>query len=227
VVSAAIFVCCMAILTSTIRLAFGMARDDQLPFSRTMARVSPRFHTPVWTCVIVGALSAVPFIQFAGASTIAVGATASIYLSYLLGNIAVMRARLKGWPRTRAPFSLGIWGKTVNAAAIMWGGAMLLNFLTPSPASSAWDANTTGAAYLRIFANPKPIQTDYFEEGTQLVNFGMDWLNKIPVIWTVFSVILIVGALYYFLVQRQKPFVAVIPADEDLTGIAPEGAVPV
>ena len=29
VVSAAIFVCCMAILTSTIRLAFGMARDDQ------------------------------------------------------------------------------------------------------------------------------------------------------------------------------------------------------
>src|SRR5205814_8977928 len=39
VVSAAIFVCCMAILTSTIRLAFGMARDDQLPFSGTMAKV--------------------------------------------------------------------------------------------------------------------------------------------------------------------------------------------
>ncbi len=37
VVSAAIFVCCMSILTSTIRLAFGMARDDQLPFSKTAA----------------------------------------------------------------------------------------------------------------------------------------------------------------------------------------------
>src|SRR5712691_1524660 len=36
VVSAAIFVCCMSILTSTIRLAFGMARDDQLPFSLLM-----------------------------------------------------------------------------------------------------------------------------------------------------------------------------------------------
>ena len=53
-----------------------------------------------------------PFIQFAGAAVIAVGATASIYLSYLLGNIAVMRARTKGWPRTKAPFSLGGWGRS-------------------------------------------------------------------------------------------------------------------
>ena len=93
VVSAAIFVCCMSILTSTIRLAFGMARDDQLPFSKRMAKVNPRLHTPVATCVIIGALSAIPFIQFSGPTVIAVGATASIYLSYLLGNLAVMRAR--------------------------------------------------------------------------------------------------------------------------------------
>ena len=36
--------------------------------------------------MIVGALAAVPFIQFAGAAVIAVGATASIYFSYLLGQ---------------------------------------------------------------------------------------------------------------------------------------------
>ena len=132
VVVAAIFVCCMSILTSTIRLAFGMARDNQLPFSKTMSRVSPTLHTPVWTCVIVGGLAAIPFIQFAGAAVIAVGATASIYLSYLLGNLAFMRARAKGWPKTKAPFSLGGWGKVVNVVAILWGAAMLLNFLTPS-----------------------------------------------------------------------------------------------
>ena len=103
VVSAAIFVCCMSILTSTIRLCFGMARDGQLPVSKALGRVNPRLHTPVWSCIAVGALSAVPFIQFAGAPVIAVGATASIYLSYFLGNIAVMRARARGWPKTRAP----------------------------------------------------------------------------------------------------------------------------
>jgi amino acid transporter len=222
VVSAAIFVCCMSILTSTIRLAFGMARDDQLPLSKTMSRVSPRLHTPIWACVIVGLLSAVPFIQFAGAAVIAVGATASIYLSYLLGNLAVMRARSRGWPKTKAPFSLGKWGKVVNVVAILWGLAMLLNFLTPSSATSAFDPNASGANYLRIISNPKPIQSDYYVEGDQLLDFKIDALNKIPVIWTVFAALLIVGALYYFGVQRKKPWVAVSPPEEeDLTGIAP------
>jgi amino acid transporter len=219
VVSAAIFVCCMSILTSTIRLAFGMARDDQLPFSKTMARVSPRLHTPIWTCVIVGALAAIPFIQFAGAAVIAVGATASIYFSYLLGNLAVMRARTKGWPRTKAPFSLGRWGKLVNIVAILWGFAMLLNFLTPSSASSAFDPNASGANYMRIISNPKPVQTDYYVEGEQLVDFKIDFLNKIPVIWTVFSLILIGGAIYYLAAQRKKPWEPVVPTGEDLSGI--------
>jgi amino acid transporter len=222
VVSAAIFVCCMAILTATIRLAFGMARDDQLPFSKTMAKVSPRLHTPVATCIIIGLLSAIPFIQFSGPTVIAVGATASIYFSYLLGNFAVMRARMRGWPKTKAPFSLGKWGKLVNVVAIVWGLAMLLNFLTPSSASSAFDPNASGANYLRIFSNPKPVQTDYYVEGQQLVDYKIDFLNKIPLIWTVFALVIIIGAIYYFAAQRKKPYEAVHPPDEeDLAGIAP------
>jgi hypothetical protein len=212
----------MAILTSTIRLAFGMARDDQLPFSRLMAKVSPALHTPIWTCVIIGALSAIPFIQFAGASTVAVGATASIYFSYLLGNLAFARARMRGWPRTKAPFSLGGWGKAVNIVAIAWGALMLLNFLTPSSATSAFDPNASGANYLRIFSNPKPIQTDYLVEGQQFVDFKIGFLNEIPVIWTVFGLVIIVGAIYYFAVQKKKPWVPVRPPEEeDLTGVAP------
>jgi amino acid transporter len=218
VVSAAIFVCCMSILTSTIRLAFGMARDDQLPLSKAMAKVNPRLHTPVWACVIVGLLSAIPFIQFAGAAVIAVGATASIYLSYLLGNLAVMRARTKGWPRTKAPFKLGGWGIVVNAIAVLWGFVMLLNFLWPSGATNAWDPGTASAAnYLRIFSNPKPVQSDYYEQGHQLVNLGP--LNHVPIIWTVFAVILIAGGLYYWLAQKKKPWEPVVPPDEDLSGI--------
>jgi amino acid transporter len=224
VVVASIFVCCLAVQTSTIRLAFGMARDNQLPFSKTMAKVSPRLHTPIGTCIVIGGLAAVPFIQFAGASTIAVGATASIYFSYLLGNLAFMRARAKGWPRTKAPFSLGGWGKVVNVVAILWGAAMLLNFLTPSSATSAFDPNASGANYLRIFSNPKPIQTDYFAEGEQLVDFKIGFLNEIPVIWTVFGLVILAGAIYYFAVQKQKPFEPVRPPEEeDLEGIAPAG----
>src|SRR5213080_3909866 len=86
IVSAAIFVCCMSIMTSTVRLCFGLARDAQLPGSKIVARVSPHLHTPIWSCIAVAAVAAIPFLQFAGARVIAVSATAMIYLSYFLGN---------------------------------------------------------------------------------------------------------------------------------------------
>src|ERR1017187_1718176 len=76
VVSAAIFVCCLSIMAATIRLCFGMARDNQLPASRTLARVAPGLHTPVWSCIVIAAASAVPFIQYAGVTTIAIAAIA-------------------------------------------------------------------------------------------------------------------------------------------------------
>src|SRR5437667_769353 len=78
VVSAAIFVCCLSIMAATIRLCFGMARDNQLPGSKFLAKVSPRLHTPVWSCIAVGAIAAIPFWQYSGAGIIAIAATGMI-----------------------------------------------------------------------------------------------------------------------------------------------------
>ncbi|HEY3976486.1 MAG TPA: hypothetical protein VGM79_04365, partial [Streptosporangiaceae bacterium] len=80
-------------------LCFGMARDNQLPISGPLARVSPSLHTPVWTCIVVAALAAVPFIKYSGAGTIAIAATGMIYLSYFLGNLVIMRAQHAAGPR--------------------------------------------------------------------------------------------------------------------------------
>ena len=83
VVSAAILVCCMCIMTATIRLCFGMARDNNLPFSKPITKVSPTLHTPIVACIVVGVLSAVPMIQYAGAGYVAIAATGMIYLELL------------------------------------------------------------------------------------------------------------------------------------------------
>jgi amino acid transporter len=211
VVSAAIFVCCMAIMTSTIRLCFGMSRDDQLPGSKYLSRVSPHLHTPVWSCLAIGALAAVPFIEFAGASTIAVSATAMIYLSYLLGNFAILRARMNGWPKVSAPFKLGVWGKVVTVLGILWGMAMLINFWWPSPGDSAFSPDAT----LRIFSNPTANQTDYYTAGDRLVSFGIDFLNKIPIIELVMVFIFILGVIYYLGFQRAKPQETVVVPEAD------------
>ena len=110
----------------------------------------------------------------------------------------------------------------MNLVAILWGAAMLVNFLTPSSANGAFDPNASGASYLRIFANPKATQTDWYTEGDQLVDFKIKFLNDIPIIWLVFGVVLILGLIYWFAVQRNKPYEQpVIPEEEDLAGIAP------
>ena len=205
VVSAAIFVCCLSILAATIRLCFGMARDNQLPASGPLAKVSPSLHTPVWSCIVVALLSAIPFIKYSGAGIIAIAATGMIYLSYFLGNIVIMRARLRGWPRKGggevggAPFRLGRWGLLVNVVALLYGGAMLVNFAWPRAAS-----------------NPKPEQTG------GLLSFGLSFLNKIPILWTVVVVIALIGAIYYLAVGRTKAFAPVTaPSPDDAPLLAP------
>jgi amino acid transporter len=193
VVSAAIFVCCLSIMAATIRLCFGMSRDNQLPISKPLSRVSPKLHTPVWACIVVAVLAAVPFIQYSGAGIIAIAATGMIYMSYFLGNIAILRARGRGWPKTSAPFRLGRWGMLVNIVALIYGGAMLINFAWPRAAS-----------------NPKPEQT------AGSLDFHIAFLNKIPILWTVFVFIVLVGTIYYFAAGRNKQFAPVIaPAGDD------------
>ena len=110
VVSAAIFVCCLSIMAATIRLCFGMSRDNQLPLSKPLSRVSPTLHTPVWTCIAIAVLAAVPFLKYAGVGIIAIAATGMIYLSYFLGNMVILRARARGWPKTERAVQAGPLG---------------------------------------------------------------------------------------------------------------------
>jgi urea carboxylase system permease len=182
VVSVAIFVCCLSIMTATIRLCFGMARDDRLPASKVLSWVHPQLHTPVGACLLIGILSFIPMLEYAGAAYIAIAATGMIYLSYFIGNVALVRARLRGWPRSSAPFSLGRWGLPLNVLGLAWGGGMLINF--------AWPRGAT---------NPTPVET-----GLNL-HFGWGWLDHRPVLWTVVVVVVGVGGLYFLLFQRRKP----------------------
>jgi urea carboxylase system permease len=198
VVSAAIFVCCLSIMAATIRLCFGMARDNQLPLSQYLSKVSPTLHTPVWTCIAIAVIAAIPFIQFSGAGIIAIAATAMIYLSYFLGNLAILRDRLRGWPKTDAPFKLRRWGLVINIIGLLYGAAMLVNFAWP-----------------RVQSNPEPKQE--VVGGSQLLNFHIGFLNGIPILWTVFIFILLVGALYYLITGRRKQFAEVTaPMDEPI-----------
>jgi amino acid transporter len=181
IVLAAIYVCCLAIQTSTIRLAFGMARDGKLPFGRYFNKVSPTLHTPVGACIVVGVLAAIPLSYGANVISLAIGATGLIYISYLLGNLAILRARGKGWPRQDAPFKLGSWGTVINVLALLWGGSMIVNFLWPRVSSN-----------FNLSALPN-------------YPSWLGFIGGVPIFEATIAVILIVGVVYYLVAQVNKP----------------------
>jgi urea carboxylase system permease len=181
VVSIAIFICLLSIQANVMRLCFSMARDSQLPASGALRTVSPRLHTPWVACIVVTLIAAIPLVQYAGATYLAIAATGMIYLSYFLVGTAILKARLNGWPTREAPFKLGKWGIPASVGGLMWGGGMLINFAWPRAAS-----------------NPTPAQTG------NLLDFHWSWLNHRPVLWIVAIVIAGVGAAYFGLVQRHK-----------------------
>jgi len=193
VVFAAIYVCCLAIQTATIRLAFGMGRDGKLPLAKVYNNVHSTLHTPIGTCIVIGVLAGLPLIYYAGAGTIAIGATGMIYLAYILGNLAILFARFRGWPTESTPFKLGGWGMIVNILALVWGISMEINFLWPRNAA-------VGGQNPPLSALPN-------------VTIGGP-IGSIPVFEFTLGLILLVGVIYYVVAQRNAPETkAVAPAE--------------
>lgn len=174
-----------------------------LPLSRHLAKVHPTLRTPIWSCIAVAVIAAIPMLKYAGAGIVAIAATAMIYLSYFLGNAAIMWARTRGWPKVDSPFRVGRWGIIVNVLALAWGGGMLINFAWPRAAS-----------------NPEPNQTN------GALSLGVDGLNKIPILYTVLLFAAIIGVIYYFAVARRNPMAVVVPPETGPVVIPPESLAP-
>ncbi|WP_405610282.1 APC family permease [Streptomyces sp. NBC_00076] len=133
----AVTVCALAVHTAAIRLTFAMARDNNLPGSSKLAKVSPRFQTPVLPAVIIGILAVAILVVNIRQPQIFTVVTSigiiMIYLAYLGVTAPMLVARLRGkWqPAGDGKFSLGRWGLLVNIVAVVWGTAMTINLIWP------------------------------------------------------------------------------------------------
>ncbi len=184
-----VLVCTLAIQGAATRMMFSMSRDRHLPLGAAWSRVNSTFKTPANAAIAVGILAAIPILVIGpgGGFSISIAATGLIYLSYLLCNIGVMAARMKGWPHTPASFSLGGWGKLVNTVAILYGGLMLINI-------GIWQdeglfGNFGGAG--RAITNPT-IDT-FFKPFGNVIAGMPTW----PVFETLVGVLIVTGAIYY------------------------------
>jgi amino acid transporter len=113
--------------TAATRHMYSMARDNQLPFSSFLSRTRADAGVPWASVIVVAVISAIPFIASQSFAVIVTGATAFFYAIYFGVMVVTLRARLRGWPREAAPFSLGKWGIPVNIIAVVWTGVMAVN----------------------------------------------------------------------------------------------------
>jgi urea carboxylase system permease len=189
VVLIAVCVCTLAIQSATIRLMFSMGRDGRLPFGGVWGTVNPTFRTPMWAGIAVAVLSAIPLIALKDLTTaisiIVIGATGLIYTSYFLNNIASLGARMRGWPSTKAPFSLGRWGLPVNILALIYGGLMIINFLWFGGLRDIYTNTTLGVTFPTSLAN-------------------VTFVNKIPLFELTLAILFVVGAIYWFGFKRRQ-----------------------
>ncbi|MFC4032196.1 amino acid permease [Streptomyces polygonati] len=143
-VAVAVAVATLAIQTSATRMLFSMARDEALPFSRTLARVSPRTGQPPAPALAVGVLSAaLLLLSFSSPEAwLAIGTTCIVmlYLAYAMVTGPQLLRRLRGGlaPATdelgNPAFSLGRWGIPINILALLYGLTMTINLAWPRAA---------------------------------------------------------------------------------------------
>lgn len=175
----AIFVCCLAVQTATIRMLFSMARDNRLPAGSAVARVSGHRKVPVVPALVTGILALILLaINVSNQSAFYVLTSLAIimfYLAYLGVTLPMLIRRFRGtWPKKDwGPyFSLGRWGFLVNIVAVAYGILVTINI--------AWPRN---AIY-----NAVPPAHWYWQ-----------WAAPIFV-----GLIVIIGTIYYFTVQVKK-----------------------
>ncbi|WP_148615045.1 amino acid permease [Nocardioides rubriscoriae] len=153
-VAFAVCVCTLAIQTAAARMIFSMARDHVLPFSAQLARVSPRTGTPVLATVVPGVGAALFLVVNIGNAGLFLALTSVcimlLYLAYLMVTVPLLNARVRGsFPQPgrdedgRPLFSLGRAGVAVNAVAVAFQLAMVLNLGWPraevyDPFDSGW-----------------------------------------------------------------------------------------
>lgn len=142
-VAVAVFICTLAIQTACSRLIFSMARDHRLPFSEQLSRVNSRTQAPVAPAVLIGVLCVAVLLVNVGNpaifATLASVCIVLIYLAYLSVTVPMLYQRLRGWPHGatvrdsegKPVFTLGRWGVPINAAAVLYGGAMVINLAWP------------------------------------------------------------------------------------------------
>jgi amino acid transporter len=126
----------IATLAAIVRTMYGMARENQLPGSKYLTRLTGRSQEPI-TCIVVAALlSMAPLLFVQQIPVIVAAITFMILIPYFIVLGSLIRKRLAGWPTASAPFKLGTWGLPLSLVGIVWVALVAVDAAWPRDATN-------------------------------------------------------------------------------------------
>ncbi|PNS21675.1 Choline transport protein [Sphaceloma murrayae] len=144
ILSLLIFLGNIPFAASTARLTFALARDGAIPFPDFFARINTYFGVPANAILLTMSISLIMALVNLG-STSASGAILSISAACQMGCYCISISCVF-WRRLTAPetlptarWSLGRWGKPINAVAIMYSSMIVFWVVWPQSLPVTWE----------------------------------------------------------------------------------------
>jgi amino acid transporter len=133
--------CGLSSVASAGRMLFAFSRDDGLPGSGWLKKVSHRYRTPANSLIAMVVVSwlftVAAFIVGTGTAIIIVTAISTIFLYAAYGVVIYLGATTSDWLKERV-WSLGRWSKPVAYLAIFWVVVLMVLFSWPTSGNISW-----------------------------------------------------------------------------------------
>lgn len=168
IIGVAMWLCGCAGVTSMGRMWYAFARDDGMPGSKLLKRVSGVHRTPVAAIIIPSVLSVLLCVYAAGFAVVTSISTITLYLAYVIPIYLNWRNKRSGKREyvtpAMAPWNLGRWGSTINFIAIAYTLFLVIIFSIPPNELVLWTMLGVALFLLvywklsaaRTFVGPKP-----------------------------------------------------------------------
>jgi amino acid transporter len=133
--------CGLSSVASAGRMLFAFSRDDGLPGSGWLKKVSHRYRTPAnsLTAIVVVSwlFSVAAFIVGTGTAIVIITAISTIFLYAAYGVVIYLGATTSGWLSERV-WSLGRYSKPIAWVAVAWILVLMVLFSWPTSGNISW-----------------------------------------------------------------------------------------
>ena len=140
-IAIAMWFCGLASVGAAGRMLFAFSRDDGIPGSSWLKKVSHRYRTPANSLAAIVVISwlftVATFIVGTGTAIVIVTAISTIFLYAAYGLVIFLGATTTDWLNHRV-WSLGRWSKPIAWVAVFWVVVLMILFSFPTSGNISW-----------------------------------------------------------------------------------------